>query len=82
VNHRAVFICQLLSLIGIWIFTIGVTVWIGRLIYLARQLDDMPGGSVAISIVAIPVFWTGATVLTFVFVGLRRARARGGPEES
>lgn len=71
---RGMFVLQLLSLVGIWIFVIGITVWIVRLIRLAHQLNDMPGGSIAISIVAIPVFVTGATVLTYVFVGLRRGR--------
>jgi hypothetical protein len=70
------FVFQLLSLIGIWVFVLGVTMWILRLIVVAHQLNDMPGGSVAISIVAIPVFLTGATVLTYVFVGLRRGREK------
>ena len=35
---------------------------------------DMGVDCVAISVVAIPIFWTGATVLTYVFVGLRRGR--------
>ena len=70
------FIFQLMSLLGIWVFVLGVSTWIIRLIWLAHKLDDMPGGSVAISIVAIPVFLTGATVLTYVFVGLRRGREK------
>jgi len=70
------FVLQLLSLIGIWVFVLGITVWILRLIRVAHQLNDMPGGSVAISIVAIPVFLTGATVLTYVFVGLHRGREK------
>ncbi len=70
------FIFQLMSLLGIWVFVLGVSTWIIRLIWLAHELDDMPGGSVAISIVAIPVFLTGASVLTYVFVGLRRGREK------
>ena len=68
------FIFQLMSLLGIWVFVLGVSTWIIRLIWLAHKLDDMPGGSVAISIVAIPVFLTGASVLTYLFIGLRRGR--------
>lgn len=75
-NRRAMFVFQLLSLIGIWVFVIGIAAWIIRLIWIAHQLHDMPHGSVAISIVAIPVFLTGATVLTYVFVGLRRGREK------
>jgi hypothetical protein len=70
------FVFQLLSLIGIWVFVLGITAWILRLILVAHRLNDMPGGSVAISIVAIPVFLTGATVLTYVFVGLYRGREK------
>lgn len=75
-NRRIMFVFQLLSLCGIWVFVLGVSVWIIRLIWLAHHLDDMPGGSLAISVVAIPVFWTGASVLTYVFIGLRRGRER------
>lgn len=75
-TRKWMFILQLFSLIGIWVFVLGITAWIIRLIRVAHELNDMPGGSVAISIVAIPVFLTGATVLTYVFVGLRRGRDR------
>ena len=75
-TKRTLFVFQLLSLLGIWLFVIGVSAWIIRLIWIAHQLDDMPGASVAISNVAIPVFLNGASVLTYVFVGLRRGRER------
>ncbi|UCH85398.1 MAG: hypothetical protein JSW50_06845 [Candidatus Latescibacterota bacterium] len=74
---RVVFVFQVLSLLGIWVFVLGISVWIIRLIWLAHKLDEMLGPSLAISIVAIPVFLTGASVLTYVFVGLRRGRDRG-----
>ena len=73
---RTMFIFQVMSLLGIWVFVLGVSTWIIRLIWLAHKLDDMPGGSVAISIVAIPVFLTGASVLTYLFIGLRRGREK------
>ena len=73
-SPRTLFVFQLLSLFGIWIFVLGISAWIIRLIWLAHRLNDMPGASVAISMVAIPVFWTGASVLTYVCVGLRRGR--------
>ena len=75
-NPRVLYVFQVLSLLGIWAFVLGISAWIIRLIWLAHRLDDMPGASVAISVVAIPVFITGASVLTYVFVGLRRGRDR------
>lgn len=63
---------QFASVAGIWIFVLGISIWIIHLIRVSRQLHDVPSASVAISIVAIPVFVTGASVLTYVFFGLRR----------
>ena len=75
-NPRVLYVFQVLSILGIWVFALGVSVWIIHLIRVAHRLDDMPGASLVISIVAIPVFLTGASVLTYVFVGLRRGRDR------
>lgn len=63
---------QLGSIALMWAFVLGVSVWIVHLLRLSRRLQDVPSTSVAISIVAIPVFLTGAAVLTYVFFGLRR----------
>ncbi len=79
---RWVFGLQLASVAMIWIFVLGISVWILHLLRLAVRWHDVPGASVGISIVAIPVFLTGAAVLTYVFVGLRRGRAGAtGPED-
>lgn len=72
-RNRAVFVLQVISLMGIWIFVLGISAWIIRLIRVANKLQDAETASVAISLVAIPVFLTGASVLTYVFVGLQRA---------
>lgn len=69
---------QVASVAMIWVFVLGISVWIVHLLRLSHRLHDVPSASVAISIVAIPVFLTGAAVLTYVFVGLRRGRR---PEE-
>ena len=63
---------QFASMAWIWVFVLGISAWIIHLIRLSRQLHDAPSASIAISIVAIPVFVTGASVLTYVFIGLRR----------
>ena len=69
-----IFTLQVASVALIWIFVLGISLWIIHLIRLSQRLHDVPSASVAISIVAIPVFLAGASVLTYVFVGLRRGR--------
>ncbi|MFQ6673997.1 MAG: hypothetical protein ACE5GH_04335 [Fidelibacterota bacterium] len=69
---RYIFIMQVLSLSFIWIFVSAITWWILRLISVSLKLHDAPDASVAISIVVIPVFFTLAGVLTYVFIGLQR----------
>ena len=71
-KNRLVFTLQVMSMLGIWIFVLGISAWIIHLIRIANKLQDAPTASVAISLVAIPVFLTGASVLTYVFVGLQR----------
>jgi len=69
-----IFIIQLMMVVFFWIFVAGLTIWLLNLLRLAIELNDVPGFSMVISLVAIPVFWTLASVLTYVFVGLRRNR--------
>lgn len=75
--HKVIFVIQALALSGIWAFVLGISWWIIHLLRLSHQLNDVPSASIGISIVAIPVFLTGATVLTYVFVGLQRGRREG-----
>ena len=63
---------QVASVAAIWVFVIGISFWIIHLLRLSHAWNDVPSASIGISIVAIPVFLTGASVLTYVFVGLRR----------
>lgn len=72
--EKVVFFAQVLSVSLIWIFVIAITIWIANLISLSLELQDMPGASVGISIVAIPVFIILASVLTYVFVGLQKEK--------
>ncbi len=71
-RQRWLFGLQVASVAAIWVFACGISLWILHLLRLARRLGDVPGASVGISIVAIPVFLTVAAVLTYVFVGLQR----------
>lgn len=75
IEPKWIFFLQVASVAMIWVFVIAISGWILHLLQLSHQLNDVPGASVGISIVAIPVFLTGASVLTYVFVGLRRGRS-------
>ena len=72
IAKKAILVAQIFSVLFIWVFVVAITLWIINLILLAVDLNDAPGASVAISIVAIPIFVTLASILTFVFVGLHK----------
>ncbi len=75
-TSKKIFLAQVLSVSLIWVLVIGIVVWVVNLIWLSLELRDVPGASVGISIVALPVFITLAGVLTYVFVGLQRGKHR------
>jgi hypothetical protein len=70
--QKTVFLAQVVSVSLIWVFVIGIAIWIANLISLSLELQDVPGASVGISIVAIPVFFILASILTYVFIGLQK----------
>lgn len=71
---KIIFIAQVVSVSLIWIFVVIITLWIINLISLSIDLNDVPGASVGISIIAIPVFITLAAILTYVFLGLQKGK--------
>ncbi len=71
-QNKIIYIAQLCSLLLIWVFVIGIAIWILNLISISLDLNDAPGVSLAISIIAIPVFFTLASILTYVFVGFHK----------
>lgn len=75
-NKKGIEYLQILSISLIWVLFAMIGVWIFNLIRQSLRLRDAPDASVAISIVAIPVFLLLASVLTYVFVGLRRGREK------
>lgn len=66
---------QVISISLIWLLFTGIAVWIVSLIRESLRLHDAPDASVGISIIAIPVFFTLASILTYVFIGLRKGRS-------
>lgn len=75
-TNKVIFIAQILSIMLIWVFVLGIGIWIANLISLSIDLHDVPGASVGISIIAIPVFVILASVLTYVFIGLQKENHR------
>lgn len=75
-GNKIILVAQVVSVTLIWFFVIGISVWIVNLILLSIELHDVPGASIGISIVAIPVFLALACVLTYVFVGLQKENRR------
>lgn len=73
-NRKTIELLQIISISLIWVLFTGIAVWIFTLIKESLKLHDAPDASVGISIVAIPVFFTLAAVLTYVFIGLRKGR--------
>ena len=71
-QKNLIYIAQLISLVVMWIFVIGIAIWILNLISISVELHDVPGVSIGISIIAIPVFFTIASILTYVFLGLQK----------
>lgn len=71
-NQKTIWIMQIISLSIIWVLFTGIAVWIVNLVWISFRLKDAPNASVGISLVAIPIFFTLASVLTYVFVGLKR----------
>lgn len=71
-QSKVVTTLQFLSIGLIWLFVISLDSWIISLLFVAKKLNDAINASVGIGIVAIPLFITIASVLTYVFIGLRR----------
>lgn len=71
-TDRIYFALQVMSISLIWLFVLGIAVWIFNLLFIAIKLNDMPNASVGISLVVIPIFIILASTLTYVFVGLRK----------
>jgi len=73
-NKKMIEAFQVLSISLIWVLFAGIAIWVFNLIKVSLQLHDAPDASVAISMVAILVFLVLASVLTYVFIGLRKGR--------
>lgn len=73
-KKKTIRVLQIASIIYIWIFVLVVDWWILSLLQVARELNDSLNASVAIGIIAIPLFLSIASILTYVFIGLQKNR--------
>ena len=73
-NGKLIFAMQIASLALIWLIVLLVGWWVLHLLRLSHELHDVPSATFGISIIAIPIFITIASVLTYVFVGLQRGK--------
>lgn len=78
--RRKIHALQALSIVLMWGFLAGTAAWMFNLVRVSRSLGDALTASVGISLVAVPAYTLVASVLTYVFFGLRRGR-RGREEE-
>jgi len=71
-QKKIIAIAQLASFLLMWIFVIAITIWIINLLTISVELNDVPGVSLGISIIAIPVFVTLASILTYAYFGFKK----------
>jgi hypothetical protein len=71
-QKKIIAIAQLVSFLLMWFFVIAITIWIINLLTISVELNDVPGVSLGISIIAIPVFITLASILTYAYFGFKK----------
>ncbi len=71
-QNKIIAMAQLASFLAMWVFVIGITIWIINLISVSVELHDAPGVSLGISLIAIPVFITLASILTYAYFGFKK----------
>jgi hypothetical protein len=78
-------VAQVVSMVLMWVFVLGISTWIFNLLALSVELKDSLEASIGIGLIAVPVYLTLACVLTYVFIGLvredRRLRREGRKPE-
>ncbi len=61
---------QRLMLAVVWLIPVSMSLLFINLVHISYQVNDHQTASIAISIIAVTVFWILAGVLTYVFIGL------------
>ncbi|MFQ5477817.1 MAG: hypothetical protein ACE5E4_04285 [Candidatus Binatia bacterium] len=76
--NRVIDFLQYFTIAFMWTFAVAITIWVVRLGFVSYELADAFTASVGITMVAIPIFWALAGVLTYTFFGLRRGAKEDG----
>jgi len=74
-SHRVTEFLQFGTVSVMWIFSAAITLWVLQLARVAYELKDSITASFGISLVALPIYWTLAAILTYTFFGLRHTRS-------
>lgn len=75
-NGKIIFTLQVGSLALIWGLVIVIGIWVVNLLRLSYKLHDVLSATFGICVIAVPVFVTIASVLTYVFVGLQKGKEK------
>lgn len=75
--RRGIRALQLGSIMMMWSFLASIVAWILNMVRVAHSLGDALTASVAISLVAIPVYTLVASILTYVYFGIQSGRREG-----
>ena len=73
-SHRVTDFLQFCTVAVMWIFAAAITLWVLQLARVSYELKDSITASFGITLVALPIYWTLAAILTYTFFGLRRGR--------
>jgi len=71
-EERSVKYFQGLMLAVVWLIPASMTLLFINLVHISYQVNDHQTASIAISLIAVAVFWILAGILTYVFIGLHK----------
>ena len=74
-------VLQLITITLMWIFTLGVLVFVPWLVFVAARWNDALNWSIVIAAVFLPVYIIVAGTLTYVYFGLRRGLPKRGDRD-
>jgi hypothetical protein len=77
-SEKRTFFWQVVLLVTFYCFIFGIVIWILRLIWLSWQLRDVFSASIAISLIAMPLFLFLLGVYNYVFWGILLNRGKKG----
>ena len=73
-------VLQYISIGLMWIFILGILIFVPWLVYTSARWGDAFNWSLAISLVMLPVYVTVGATLTYVFIGLQRGAPKDKPQ--